>query len=117
MRIGCLNTKEDWFHRCVLVVLSFKFLPLVKYSEGIVFDGVFAFLDYFTTIKAFPPFKVNKMIEERLHDHQSSAFWASHRLLPRFYYYLLYAVPESEPVFTCSPKIIPQLYVTITNLL
>lgn len=49
--------------------MSFELLALVKNTKGVVFDGVFSFFDYFTTVQAFPAFKVNKMIKKGLHDH------------------------------------------------
>jgi hypothetical protein len=39
-------------------------LSLIKYAEGIILDGVFAFLDNFTAVEALPSLKIDKMIEK-----------------------------------------------------
>lgn len=63
--LGWQGNKPWW----TLIVVAFKFLALIKNTEGIVFNRVFTLFNNFAAIKAFPAFKINEVIKERLHYH------------------------------------------------
>jgi hypothetical protein len=56
----------------------FYFLLLVKDAKAVKFYCFFFLSYYVTTVEAFPRFKINKVVEERLNNHQAAAFWTLH---------------------------------------
>jgi hypothetical protein len=51
---------------------------LVKNAKRITFERRFFLFNNFTTVKALPPLKINKVVEKRLHRNQATTFWTLH---------------------------------------
>lgn len=106
---NCLEC-QDRLLSCLLIIAILRLLSLVEKTKCIVPNVVFFLFNYFTTVETTPSFKIYKMIEERLANNQTVAFWALHSRLPPFcfktslvcgkYSVQVYLSPADVPAYT-----------------
>jgi hypothetical protein len=60
------------------MLFTVAFVLLIKDAERIVFEGFLLANNYFAAVETFPPFKIKKVIKERLQDHQATTFFTLH---------------------------------------
>ena len=64
------------------MLFTAAFVLLIKDTKRIILEGFLFANNYFAAVEAFPPFEIEKVIKERLQDHEAIAFLTLHRLLP-----------------------------------
>lgn len=62
----------------LLFALFFRLLTLIEGTKGVILNGIFFLLYDFATVQTLPSLKIDEMVEERLHYHESLALRAFH---------------------------------------